>query len=313
MPRQELSVAGYDIIISGTSEWLIDAVCEFFGGPNAPNMTDGRDRLEVHVEANEAPVDHTVGRAPDHREGPVRCWYDDPLLHLAHDLGASATATESGISIGVDVTNPLQPQMRHLLFSALSWWLDRKRTLLLHAALISRRELGLLILGPSGAGKSTLAYAAHRAGWAVHSDDLVVIRATSSPTGYGVPKPLSIDRALLPAAVHRSGAEQLDQRSRVRISSEMLSRQSTPIGALVVLGHSDADGSIVTRPDSLAAIAEGFLEAHRPESMKRQLPTIAKLASLPAYELLHDRKPSARVDSAAALLESITATVSESQ
>ena len=66
-------------------------------------------------------------------------------------------------------------EVRQLLFSALSWFLERRGLTVLHAALVGRDGEALLLLGASGGGKSTAAVAGLLAGWELLSDDLVVV------------------------------------------------------------------------------------------------------------------------------------------
>ena len=55
----------------------------------------------------------------------------------------------------------------------------------LHAACISRAEVGTLLCGDSGAGKSSLAYACARRGWTLVSDDAVHLAPGSARIGVG--------------------------------------------------------------------------------------------------------------------------------
>ena len=51
----------------------------------------------------------------------------------------------------------------------------------IHAACVSRHNLGLLLCGDSGAGKSSLAYACARAGWTYTSDDASYLLSGTDP------------------------------------------------------------------------------------------------------------------------------------
>jgi len=55
----------------------------------------------------------------------------------------------------------------------------------LHAACVSRAEVGTLLCGDSGAGKSSLAYACARRGWTLVSDDAVHLAPGSARIGVG--------------------------------------------------------------------------------------------------------------------------------
>ncbi|MGH9028068.1 MAG: PqqD family peptide modification chaperone [Acidimicrobiales bacterium] len=56
------------------------------------------------------------------------------------------------------------------------WVLDGEPELVhLHAGMVSRQGVGVLIVGPSGAGKSTLVAHLVRSGWVYHSDEMVAL------------------------------------------------------------------------------------------------------------------------------------------
>jgi hypothetical protein len=56
-----------------------------------------------------------------------------------------------------------------------------------HAAMVARDSNALLLAGPTGVGKSTVAYAAHRAGWRVLSDDSVYVQRRPQLRVWGMP------------------------------------------------------------------------------------------------------------------------------
>ncbi len=62
----------------------------------------------------------------------------------------------------------------------------------LHAAGFVADDLALLLAGPSGAGKSCLTLAAHRAGFAPLSDDIVFVEAGANPRVWGLPRPVHL-------------------------------------------------------------------------------------------------------------------------
>ena len=66
----------------------------------------------------------------------------------------------------------------HVEYDALDWMINNTPgSIVVHAALLSRNDRGVMIVGPSLAGKSTLATALWRDGWSLLSDDLVFIDA----------------------------------------------------------------------------------------------------------------------------------------
>jgi hypothetical protein len=62
----------------------------------------------------------------------------------------------------------------------------------LHAAGFLADGLAVLLAGPSGAGKSSLTLAAHRAGFAPLSDDIVFVEAGATPRVWGLPRPIHL-------------------------------------------------------------------------------------------------------------------------
>ena len=60
----------------------------------------------------------------------------------------------------------------------------------LHAALLSRRSRGVILVGPKESGKSTLACALLGAGWRLHSDDTTLIEP--GPRARGIPRRVSL-------------------------------------------------------------------------------------------------------------------------
>jgi hypothetical protein len=63
----------------------------------------------------------------------------------------------------------------------------------LHAALLSKNDLGVLLVGPKEAGKSTLACALWGAGWRLHSDDSAVVE--DGHRARGIPRRVSLRAA----------------------------------------------------------------------------------------------------------------------
>jgi hypothetical protein len=70
--------------------------------------------------------------------------------------------------------------------------------LVLHAALVSWREHGILLPGSTGKGKSTLAAWLLRCGYDYLTDELVFVAGGEFPVGYGLRRPLNLKRAARP-------------------------------------------------------------------------------------------------------------------
>jgi hypothetical protein len=62
----------------------------------------------------------------------------------------------------------------------------------LHAAGFLADDVAIVLAGPSGAGKSCLTLAAHRAGFAPLSDDIVFVEAGARPRVWGLPRPIHL-------------------------------------------------------------------------------------------------------------------------
>jgi hypothetical protein len=84
-------------------------------------------------------------------------------------------------------------QLRDTAFEPLLLFLvTRRGRAPLHAAGFLADGLAVLLAGPSGAGKSCLTLAAHRAGFAVLSDDIVFVAAGTRPDVWGLPRPVHL-------------------------------------------------------------------------------------------------------------------------
>ncbi|MGH7731000.1 MAG: hypothetical protein ACRENJ_07085 [Candidatus Eiseniibacteriota bacterium] len=143
-----------------------------------------RVRLVVH-EGDEgdrgAPL---VWRIPD---------ADRVLVHTPGSLGIAELSRREAV---VYVTPELlrdPPHRLHAMVHGLTLPLvntcDRHPV---HAALIAREGTALLLAAPAGTGKSTLAYAAHRAGLRVLSDDAAYVQMEPELQVWGLSGPLHL-------------------------------------------------------------------------------------------------------------------------
>ena len=236
-------------------------------------------------------------------QGPTRRWEIGATLTVHHDLGAVAFVTDDELDIAVppEVGDSWRA-IRHLLFSGLSWWFERRDHVLLHGAMIARGGEGALILGATGRGKSTAAFAAWRSGWDLCSDDLVIVGLREGRLhGFGIPKRPSIEMAIAEGIEHSCE----DERARVMLDGDALTTGWKSLHSLVVVDHHDGGGTMepLGHADALGAVLAACLEAERPDAVARQLRTLVAVAGLPAFELLHAADRTARVQRAAELID----------
>lgn len=248
-----------------------------------------------------------VDTQPTMIDGPMDRWIDESTMWVWHEEGATASVVGNRIEIDPGEVPPddWRPT-RQLLFSTLSFWAETQGLLLLHGALVGRGGDGLLVLGSTGAGKSTIAVAGLAHGWEVASDDLVLVDPTT-PTGLdivGVPKRMTVSPEL--AVALGSSTEPLpgDDRGRVVLPAEALSRTRQRLRGIVVAGHDDGGGMVesMQHAEVLDHVLEASIEAQRPEVLRRRLGAISRLAGLPATRVLHARDPGRRLRRASTML-----------
>ena len=182
-----ITLAGLALSLAADSDDNRRCLDSFFGEAAPPS----RGPADLHVNVRTASVSADLGvRGDPARQGPTQRWDTGTTLMLRHDLGAVAFVTghELDIVVPPEADDPSRA-IRHLLFSGLSWWLERRDLVLLHGAMIARGGEGALVLGATGSGKSTAAFAAQQSGWDLCSDDLVIIGIVDGQLqGVGVPK-----------------------------------------------------------------------------------------------------------------------------
>lgn len=176
---------------------------------------------------------------------------------------------------------------------------DSSDAIAVHAALLSRRGKGLVIVGPSFAGKSTLAIALWRSGWSLMCDDLVFIDTvahTASPAPRRVslrhgsrelvgepaweeisktPSCIRTEKGLFfhPHEVSESGKEITTVLSAIFF----LARLDSVVGAAEVRTINPARGALSLLPYSFNARTLPFVEG-----LRRVTPL---LHEVPAYDL----------------------------
>ncbi len=188
--RAAVSLHGLRIGVSGEpaeSVRRLLAILEHFGA----EPTDEDPQVQVRFDAEPAdaapPADAWTTRHLDLQIQP------DPEGFWLVGPAWSARAVTREL-----VVRSLKPSPLHALTCALVHLLRRWGAYTLHAATLAVDGRGLLLIGPSGAGKSTLTAAMVQRGWALVSDDSVLVRA--GPSVWGLRRGLFLDptRAVAP-------------------------------------------------------------------------------------------------------------------
>lgn len=246
---------------------------------------------------------------PSMIDGPIQRWEVSEGLTLVHRDGRIARATPSRIVIGeVTAGDEGRRAFRQLLFSALSWWLERHESLLMHAAAVGDGCDVILVAGPTGSGKSTCFAAALHRGWQVHSDDATIVRRRGGTyQAFGLPKPPTIAADQARRLDRRSSELAGDGRRRVVIEPDVLSVGWRPIRAVVLVDHDDGPGCVerLDHQSALTVIASSWIEGARPEALRRHLGSLAAIAAIPAFRLAHTVRQVDRMERAAELLGEI--------
>lgn len=114
---------------------------------------------------------------------------------LVASAGAAAWADVPGMEAVGHVAPALledPERFREVLDTLVLFLLTRLDRHPVHAAAVALGARGLLLAGPSGAGKSSLAYAAHRAGLRVLSDDAVYVQLDPRCRVWGLARPFHL-------------------------------------------------------------------------------------------------------------------------
>ncbi len=272
-------------------------------------LPDAAGRPDLSIIVDHQPLAHPDLPA-SMQDGPIGRWEGHGCdLVLRHELGSVARLDADTLHVGVTVPREEQWRvLRQLMFSALSWFFERRGLLVLHGAMVARPDGAVLLVGPTGAGKSTASLAALARGWELHSDDLVVVGlGPGGPVCSGVPKRPSVDSALARHLGWRCEDLPSDARGRLMLAADTLSVGDRPLVAVVGLGHDAGTGRLeILGPDErLTALALSCLEVPRDGVLGRRLALFAAMAALPGYRLLHAADPGVRVERAGELLQRV--------
>jgi len=283
---------------------LEDLLAWHFGPlPDAP----GRPDLSIIVDRHLLPHPELPASVQD---GPISRWEGRGSdLVLRHELGPVARMDAETVHVGLACSREHQWRvLRQLLFSAMSWFFERRGLLVLHGALVAQPAGAVLLVGPTGAGKSTAAVAALDRGWELHSDDLVVVGpGPDGPVSSGVPKRPSVDPAMARRLGRSGDVLPSDPRGRLMLGSDTLSVGDRPLVAVVGLAHDTGFGRLeFLDPDErLTALALACLEVSRNGVLGRHLALFASMAALPGHRLLHAADPGVLVERAGELLQQV--------
>lgn len=173
----ELPVLGLTVRFESNSQAVLDVIEEVFGVWRAltgmPDLiqpaSSVRVRLIVH-DGDEGPATHApvVCRLPD----PDRLLVQTPGSVGLLDLGRRDAVAYVTPALLADRAHA-QYALLHIMTFPLLVQYDRYP---LHAAMIARGPIGLLLAGPAGTGKSPVALRARHEGLEVLSDDIVYVQ-----------------------------------------------------------------------------------------------------------------------------------------
>lgn len=157
----------------------------------------------------------------------------------------------------------------------------------LHAAVVLVDEAAWALVGTRKTGKSTLAYACHRAGVPILTEDVLVLEGLRAFAG---PRCLDLRVAVEGAEVVR------DERHRVTLPP---APAEAPLAGVVYLRWGD-DAQPTLRPLDPGERLKRLADGSRGDAPWRGDIELVEIAALPGYELR--RSPSGRVEDAAAVL-----------
>jgi hypothetical protein len=154
----------------------------------------GLERYPQLVAAAELRVRIVLHEGTEGAERPIPVTHRMPDADrvIVHTPGSIALVDTSRGDAVAYVTRDLladREQFQYGILDALTLVLvtTRDRTPV-HASMVAREGIAVILAGPSGLGKSTLAYQAHRAGWTVLADDGVYVQTKPTMRLWGGPR-----------------------------------------------------------------------------------------------------------------------------
>lgn len=126
--------------------------------------------------------------SPAPRVEGLRMTIDGPGLTVRADAARACGACRLSPELRDDVDRLRDAVLDPLLL----FLVTRQGRTPLHAAGFVADGVAIVLAGPSGAGKSCLTLAAHRAGFATLSDDILFVEAGARPRVWGLPRPIHL-------------------------------------------------------------------------------------------------------------------------
>ena len=190
-----------------------------------------------------------------------RHWSDtDRLVIEFVDLVTVAVQDSTGL---VTFDRHLEPEMeQHLLFDhILPLVLARHGSLVLHGGVISRNDMGVVLVGATGAGKSTMTAFAWQNGWTVGGDDGAVLHAIDPPTV----EPTYATVRLTPDSAELLGVDLATSEGvigKIRIAgagAQAFTQDAVELRVIAIIDPVEAEaGARLDRLDSISAHARLF-------------------------------------------------------
>lgn len=233
------------------------------------------------------------------------------LLVVRTRAGLTLTATTDALVVGGDAA-ALSREFRFVAIIGLTHLLARHDRHLLHGAAIEIDDALLLVLGASGTGKSTLAFAAHRLGWSVLSDDTVLARRADGGVRVGgVPRPIAV-AADVTDAIAGGRPVPDDYRARTELPAGTLTIGEHPVTHLAVTVGADPRGAGIDPlggVEALRAVLQASISLVDAEVRPELFALGGALARLPRWSVRHGSDPARALGDATTVLESLRSRV----
>jgi hypothetical protein len=185
-----LPVLGIPVAFATNSATVRDTVIEWFGMWEHLN---GHPELLGTGETWVRIVEHE-GREGTAGRPTMRYRMPDAARVVVHTPGSVGIVDTGRGDAVAYVTSELLEDGGHFAYGMLEMMtlvlVTVRDRLPLHASLVARDGVAILLAGPSGFGKSTLAYQARRAGWTLLADDGVYVQTAPTVRIWGGPRRL---------------------------------------------------------------------------------------------------------------------------